>query len=328
MIIYAGIDGTSSKDNTGYAEDFKNSFVNTLQSFFPDKSFYNRGPYTWGFKTDDIARKAYDHVVENWRDESQDAVFLAGYSRGGAAVIEVAEWLKQRKNPIPVECLILFDAVDRSTALGGWLKNTPIVDTVKQTIYPQRNIWSSMSRISFQNCGFTRESQSMPFSHRTFLATHGGLGGTPWKEATNPYTGDYLPHPTIWELGEVNATTLTPQMDAAGSATVWAWTSPQILRAKVECITRLNQPTLPNAPNVPPNSPTNPNVPNPPGNPPLKPGERLHIVKPGEWLSKIAVSYYGDMKKWQKIYDHQWNRKEIGNNPDLIKPNMRLVIPR
>lgn len=60
---------------------------------------------------------------------------------------------------------------------------------------------------------------------------------------------------------------------------------------------------------------------------PKRPGyvPRIHIVKPGDWLSKIAITYYGDMNKWKVIYDR--NIQTIGPNPDLIKPGQRLVIP-
>jgi hypothetical protein len=59
-----------------------------------------------------------------------------------------------------------------------------------------------------------------------------------------------------------------------------------------------------------------------PGNPG---GQRIHTVKQGEWLSKIAIAYYGDMNKWKDIYEV--NRRTIGSNPDLIQVGQRLVIP-
>ena len=60
---------------------------------------------------------------------------------------------------------------------------------------------------------------------------------------------------------------------------------------------------------------------------PKRPGyvPRIHIVKQGDWLSKIAITYYGDMNKWDVIYKR--NIDQIGPNPDLIKPGQRLVIP-
>lgn len=60
---------------------------------------------------------------------------------------------------------------------------------------------------------------------------------------------------------------------------------------------------------------------------PDRPGyvPRIHVVKQGDWLSKIAITYYGDMNKWDVIYKR--NIDQIGPDPDLIIPGQRLVIP-
>lgn len=49
--------------------------------------------------------------------------------------------------------------------------------------------------------------------------------------------------------------------------------------------------------------------------------DTVHTVKKGETLSSIAKKY---KTSWQKIYND--NKKVIGNNPNLIKPGMKLVI--
>ena len=49
-----------------------------------------------------------------------------------------------------------------------------------------------------------------------------------------------------------------------------------------------------------------------------------HVVEVGESLSKLALSYYGNMFVWEKIY--QANIENI-NNPNLIEIGMTLVIP-
>ncbi len=54
---------------------------------------------------------------------------------------------------------------------------------------------------------------------------------------------------------------------------------------------------------------------------------RIHVVEQGDWLSKLAIRYYGDMNKWPVIYNHPKNKQTIGSNPDLIKPGQRLIIP-
>lgn len=52
---------------------------------------------------------------------------------------------------------------------------------------------------------------------------------------------------------------------------------------------------------------------------------KKHVVQKGESLSLIAKQYYGDVKKWKKIYEA--NKQVVGANPDLIKPGQELVIP-
>ena len=52
---------------------------------------------------------------------------------------------------------------------------------------------------------------------------------------------------------------------------------------------------------------------------------RYHSVAPGDWLSKIAQKYYGNMHKWPVIYEA--NRDVVGNDPNMIKPGQRLLIP-
>jgi hypothetical protein len=52
---------------------------------------------------------------------------------------------------------------------------------------------------------------------------------------------------------------------------------------------------------------------------------RVHVVRHGDWLSKIAAHYYGHASKWPALYEA--NRRTIGNNPNLIIPGQRLIIP-
>lgn len=67
--------------------------------------------------------------------------------------------------------------------------------------------------------------------------------------------------------------------------------------------------------------PINPGLPAPP--PPVN-GYRIHKVKSGDWLSKIAITYYGDMNKWPVIYTA--NKDKI-SDPNRIEVGQELVIP-
>ena len=53
---------------------------------------------------------------------------------------------------------------------------------------------------------------------------------------------------------------------------------------------------------------------------------KKHTVVAGDTLSGIAKKYYDDAGKYMKIYEA--NKGVIGDNPDLIKPGMELVIPK
>jgi nucleoid-associated protein YgaU len=48
-------------------------------------------------------------------------------------------------------------------------------------------------------------------------------------------------------------------------------------------------------------------------------------VKSGDSLSKIAKDVYDDGGKYMKIYEA--NKATIGDNPNLIKPGQKLVLP-
>ncbi len=42
------------------------------------------------------------------------------------------------------------------------------------------------------------------------------------------------------------------------------------------------------------------------------------MIKPGDYLIKIADKAYDDKSMWKDIY--KWNKSEVGSNPDLIYP--------
>jgi len=54
---------------------------------------------------------------------------------------------------------------------------------------------------------------------------------------------------------------------------------------------------------------------------------RKHIVQSDETLSHISLKYYGSAvkDKWMIIYEA--NKEIIGDNPNIIRPGMELIIP-
>ena len=303
-----GVDGTGAWNNKEYDKIFEHSFVRTLyKSWTLGPRNYERGPVTTDFKPADftyyLAWRTYSHVLSHWKTDGETAVFLAGYSRGAAAVIEVAKWLKARD--VPVECLILFDPVDRTNQVGWPWKDTPIVDTVRKYIYAKRSPAANSREVTMGNCGLKMWDGSNTV-YREFFATHGGLGGVPWP-GTNPKE-------LINEGPPDGLTRVTVEQDRTGANDVQRWSFSLIMDAIHECTDRLKKPGEPAKPPEPS---------------PQRPGQqpRIHVVQAGDWLSKIAITYYGDMNKWRVIYDHPKNRETIGPDYNLIKPGQRLVIP-
>ena len=47
-------------------------------------------------------------------------------------------------------------------------------------------------------------------------------------------------------------------------------------------------------------------------------GGEKYMVEPGDFLVKIAKKEYGDFKLWKYIYE--WNKDQIGDNPNIIYP--------
>jgi LysM repeat protein len=56
-----------------------------------------------------------------------------------------------------------------------------------------------------------------------------------------------------------------------------------------------------------------------------EPDGMTYVVKPGDYLSKIAKAFYGDGNKWPTIYAA--NKAVIGPDPNKIYPGQELVIP-
>jgi hypothetical protein len=54
----------------------------------------------------------------------------------------------------------------------------------------------------------------------------------------------------------------------------------------------------------------------------------IYIVQPGDSLSVIAERELGAAVRWREIYAIPANRVTIGDNPGLITPGQRLIMPR
>lgn len=319
MLIFGAVDGTSVENDRDYARTFYDSNVHRLfLNWAHGPKAYRRGPNALDTRADistwNQAQEIKEFVISEWGPYRRapvygKAVFLAGYSRGAAAVIEVCKWLKERD--IPVECLLLYDPVDKSLGVGSVFNNTPIADNVRNVIHVVRDPRAE-SRESFGNCGTKRENWSKTKGPGPipFFGTHGAIGGTLWPdppngECINEGFPDYM-------------TKVTAEKDRDTFARVRAYTYTELRQAIVNCKNRMAR----EGTHVPDFQVT------PVGEgslPPTGGGKRYYIVKQGDWLSKIAEKYYGDPMKYPVI--HKANLAVIGPDPNIIKPNQRLEIP-
>lgn len=59
--------------------------------------------------------------------------------------------------------------------------------------------------------------------------------------------------------------------------------------------------------------------------PPGPGGIQTYTIRPGDSLSTVAETYYGDPTLWRTIYN--FNRDKIGENPNAIQAGMTLKVP-
>ena len=177
--IILGVDGTGPEDNTEYKSAFANSFVRSYcndQAGFAFRNYW-RGPALMGSETGmlaDYTARLARAVYQLLQDRTPaPRIFLTGFSRGGAAVIDAAHRLAD--HDIPVHCLLLFDAVDRSTKVGDRVDTIPsnVVTCYHALRHPDAD-----SRFYFGNCGTQWKAPTRYVSER-FHCTHGAMGGTP-----------------------------------------------------------------------------------------------------------------------------------------------------
>lgn len=178
--MLVAVDGTGPFFDREYAETMKESFVRKIWQQCPESlCLYFRGPSLLGLESGPTALNAYSRIKSEYEaNKSNFKLYLTGYSRGGAIAIAIARLVK--KEGIDVECMALFDAVDRSPLIDV----DQIPDNVKITYHAVRDSRNE-SRWYFGNVGL-RAKNADSLQKKVFNSTHAGLGGLPW-------TGD---HPT------------------------------------------------------------------------------------------------------------------------------------
>jgi hypothetical protein len=174
------VDGTGPTDDDEYAAAMNRSFVMQIaqRSTVPKPTTkYFRGPEDAGItKLVHPATIVMQFIKRYWESGDQQ-IFMTGYSRGGAIVIEVARILYQLNPEMEVEALFLFDPVQRDLIL-----NAQVIPPNVKHCYVARRDRRTESRLSFGNCGLFLERGGIPLI-RDFFTTHGGMGGVPWGES-------------------------------------------------------------------------------------------------------------------------------------------------
>ena len=255
--IYVGVDGTGPDSNAEYATAFRNSYVNQLRNKSFGVSEYERGPTLTGSETGRLAswaagRAEHHYRTNKIRGPNTPRIFMAGYSRGGAAVIEACQQMNDRG--IPVQGPLLFDAVDRSYTVE---RTETVPSNVRYCRHAIRQA-NSGSRQSFGNCGLLAARGVDWVTPKEFLTTHGGMGGTPWgasaatagggriSEGDNSIRGvlravGNVPTPQAWIASRAAsavyeyamATEVTPEQERRGSEGVWNWMMTELPRMRL-----------------------------------------------------------------------------------------------
>jgi hypothetical protein len=147
---------------------------------------YRRGPDLAATGANTVDPEALAALVRQLWNNGDRQIFMTGWSRGGAIVIDTAALLKTMKpkdgTTIEVEALFLFDAVDRARQLDA----REIPSNVKNCYHAMRDR-KAKSRESFGNCGLRQESpRTRLVTLADFYTTHGAMGGVPRGEQALP----------------------------------------------------------------------------------------------------------------------------------------------
>ena len=185
-----------------YQMSMARSFCCQIDSQMGDDCQYIEGPGGLGITTHAKGNRAFNYCVGfvESRASHGKPLYLAGYSRGGACVIQVAKWLNDLEAPIMVRALFLFDPVARDLSLNanGIPPNVQNVYVLfrDQTIEEVNVPWKPnygygtgpdkdiYARKWMGNCDVTPNDPSRTHLESTTIpqASHGAAGGVPWTD--------------------------------------------------------------------------------------------------------------------------------------------------
>jgi pimeloyl-ACP methyl ester carboxylesterase len=191
-MIMIVVDGTGPMFNATYDQAMKNSFCSQIARALGSQASYYRGPHSFTVAT---VLRVWGGVA-NVIASRETRIFLAGYSRGGAAVTEVAHYL--RDMALDVEAMFLFDPVKREGGLpnaGTIPRNVKNCYKILRTLSGSKGIVDSVLKWDSQvwdvdpyqrrwmgNTANILESSMTHLEQAVVNGSHGAAGGAPWYE--------------------------------------------------------------------------------------------------------------------------------------------------
>ena len=195
-IRLAIVDGTGPA--TGYAKAMEKSFCHVLSLQLGSAANYQRGPNSMGMETLPEAARAFGWCAKEYARDPSVQIMLAGYSRGGSAVIMAAEQLETIG--VPVHSMFLFDPVARHPYPGGEVipgnvafsriarrdQSWSFVMKYEGTLSDSKKLGDSSNpcRPFFGNTGLNWRGLGDHQTPSVFKGSHGALGGVGWKFVT------------------------------------------------------------------------------------------------------------------------------------------------
>ncbi len=199
-MLLAVVDGTGPYFDKNYNREMLHSFCR--QMYFNGRGItanYERGPSGDGMTTRAKGTHAADFIIAKRHVDPKGKIFLAGYSRGGSAMLFAAEALKTAK--IDVDGMFLFDPVARHVLPGGevipsnvkavWVARRAITPTlvakyegsIGPPVLGKLGVMNNPMRVWFG--GTARQyAGSGPYVEQSFAGSHGALGGVGWTHVT------------------------------------------------------------------------------------------------------------------------------------------------
>lgn len=199
------IDGTGPYFNCNYLEEMKGSFCDQLQGMFP-LHHYERGPSVEGTFIKTRAERAAEFLISEKQRDPRVKLALAGYSRGGSIAVIAAERIRKAIGAF-IDGMFLFDPVDRHNS--GDTKFIPMnvqrcfvarrfidhpdmkkydyslsdfgaIQNVIGVVFASQFLNHNPARNWFGSTATRCMSSATNFVERSFLGSHGALGGVGW----------------------------------------------------------------------------------------------------------------------------------------------------